>query len=82
MHLFIVLLVKLSNQYLQLLVGSTIFFLLKRTTIDLLHVGAINATGGFVALVSYVAAVVRVGLEFENGQEDVEDALDGGGLRP
>ena len=39
---FIVLFIILSNQYLQLLVGSTTFSYLKGTTIDLLHLGVIK----------------------------------------
>jgi hypothetical protein len=39
---YIIFLVKLANQYLQLLMGSTTFSLSKGTTIDLLHSGVIT----------------------------------------
>jgi hypothetical protein len=38
--------VKLANQYLQLLVGSTTFSILKGTTIDLHHLEVITAPRG------------------------------------
>jgi hypothetical protein len=38
----IIFLIKLANQYLQLLVGSTTFSILKGTTIDLLHLGVMH----------------------------------------
>jgi hypothetical protein len=41
-HILLLFHVKLANQYLQLLVGSTTFSILKGTTIDLLHLGVIT----------------------------------------
>jgi hypothetical protein len=41
-HLYYYFPVKLANQYLQLLVDSTTFYILKDATIDLLHLGVIT----------------------------------------
>jgi hypothetical protein len=41
-HIYFLFHVKLANKYLQLLMGSTTFSILKGTTIDLLHLGVIS----------------------------------------
>jgi hypothetical protein len=52
-HFYLLFHVKIANKYLQLLVGSTTFSILKGTTINLLHLGVISKApaGGSAELV-------------------------------